>query len=106
MKLAGKPLVGSDGSPIPLTSEDEADSKQEHVAIEYWGLAIPEGIWGHYGNISPHNNYKYPGRSAGNNTYKAVRVIGRGYNIYYSVWCTNESEFYDLKVGFSEPFCH
>lgn len=33
-----------------------------------------------------------------NNTYKGVRLIGRDYNLYYSVWCTNETELYDLKV--------
>ena len=34
-----------------------------------------------------------------NNTYKALRIIGDDYNLYYSVWCTNEHELYDLKVG-------
>lgn len=33
-----------------------------------------------------------------NNTYKALRLIGEGYNLYYSVWCSNEHELYDLKV--------
>jgi len=33
-----------------------------------------------------------------NNTYKALRIIGDGYNLYYSVWCTNEHELYDLTV--------
>lgn len=33
-----------------------------------------------------------------NNTYKAVRVISADYNLYYSVWCTNEHELYDLTV--------
>lgn len=33
-----------------------------------------------------------------NNTYKALRLIGKNYNIYYSVWCTNEHELYDLTV--------
>jgi hypothetical protein len=36
-----------------------------------------------------------------NNTYKALRVIGENYNLYYSVWCTNEHELYDLSVRFS-----
>ncbi len=34
-----------------------------------------------------------------NNTYKALRLIGKNYNLYYSVWCTNEHELYDLKAG-------
>lgn len=33
-----------------------------------------------------------------NNTYKALRVIGETYNLYYSVWCTNEHELYDLTT--------
>lgn len=38
-----------------------------------------------------------------NNTYKAVRLLGDGYNIYYSVWCNNEHELYDLTVGCAFP---
>lgn len=33
-----------------------------------------------------------------NNTYKAVRIIGEDYDLYYSVWCNNEHELYDVKV--------
>lgn len=33
-----------------------------------------------------------------NNTYKSVRLLGDGYNLYYSVWCNNEHELYDLSV--------
>ena len=25
-------------------------------------------------------------------------MIGRNYNLYYSVWCTNEHELYDLTT--------
>lgn len=35
----------------------------------------------------------------GNHTYKSVRLIGEGYNLYYSVWCNNEHELYDLSVS-------
>lgn len=38
-----------------------------------------------------------------NNTYKAIRVLGPGYNLYYSVWCNNEHELYDMNVGFKPP---
>lgn len=34
-----------------------------------------------------------------NNTYKAVRIMGQDYNLYYSVWCNNEHELYDLEVS-------
>lgn len=33
-----------------------------------------------------------------NNTYKSVRLLGEGYNLYYSVWCNNEHELYDLSA--------
>ena len=40
-----------DGSPIPLSSEaleeeEGAGSRQEHVNVEFWGRAIPEGLYG------------------------------------------------------------
>ncbi|KPI36921.1 uncharacterized protein AB675_6051 [Cyphellophora attinorum] len=31
-----------------------------------------------------------------NHTYKALRVIGQGYNLLYTVWCSGERELYDL----------
>lgn len=34
-----------------------------------------------------------------NNTYKSIRLLGQGYNLYYSVWCNNEHELYDLSVS-------
>jgi hypothetical protein len=34
-----------------------------------------------------------------NNTYKAVRLLAPEYNLYYSVWCNNEHELYDLTVS-------
>ena len=37
--------------------------------------------------------------SAYNNTYKSLRVIGDGYDLYYSVWCNNEHELYDMSVS-------
>ena len=40
-----------------------------------------------------------------NNTYKALRVIGDTYNLYYSVWCTNEHELYDLTVRTLRSVC-
>ncbi|KIV99664.1 uncharacterized protein PV09_08719 [Verruconis gallopava] len=78
-----------DGTPIPihndeLVSASEEKNWHEHVNVEYWGIAISEG---RYGGNYPHFN----------NTYKALRVIGNGYNLYYSVWCNDEHELYDLK---------
>jgi hypothetical protein len=33
-----------------------------------------------------------------NNTYKAIRVHSPTYTLYYSIWCTNEHELYDMNV--------
>lgn len=93
-----------DGTPIPLgvegTGIDDNGEKldaslqtkrHEHVAVEYWGFALAEGEGGGYDGQG-----KFVLR---NNTYKAVRVIGQGYNLYYSVWCNNEHELYNLEVS-------
>lgn len=91
-----------DGTPIPLGAEVETESKQkedgsvqtkrhEHVAVEYWGFALAEG-----------EGAGFDGQGqlvVLNNTYKAVRIIGQGYNLYYSVWCNNEHELYNLEVS-------
>lgn len=37
-----------------------------------------------------------PGTLHENNTYKAIRIAGPTYNLYYSVWCNNEHELYDM----------
>lgn len=97
MELAESPITNTDGTPIPLTLEAEQSSKQEHVTIEYWGVAIPEGTFGSYGSLNGPGSHSSI-QTAPNNTYKAIRVISENYSIYYSVWCTNEREFYDLKV--------
>lgn len=68
----------------------------EHVNIEFWGLAIPEGIWGNYGDFwDPDVGTK---GAATNNTYKGLRVKSEDYSLYYSVWCSGEKEYYDTKV--------
>ncbi|KAF1813934.1 Arylsulphatase [Eremomyces bilateralis CBS 781.70] len=98
--LAGSTLQNTDGIPIPLTYEGEEKSKTEHVTIEYWGVAIPEGKYGRYGDLVETGDYDIP--TGANNTYKAVRVIGGEYNLYYAVWCTNEAELYDLTTDAGE----
>jgi N-acetylglucosamine-6-sulfatase len=105
LKVTGTELRPDfDGIPIPLglreavenQSEGEKDlffkaQRHEHVALEFWGLALAEGEGG---------GFDGEGRIVvrWNNTYKAVRVIGQGYNLYYSVWCNNEHELYNLEV--------
>ncbi|RMZ82620.1 hypothetical protein DV738_g1698, partial [Chaetothyriales sp. CBS 135597] len=58
--------------------------RNEHVNVEYWGNAYIEGQYD-------------PGRIR-NNTYKALRLVGEDYNLYYSVYCSGEHELYDLNV--------
>ncbi|KAI5366204.1 Putative sulfatase, alkaline-phosphatase-like, core domain superfamily [Septoria linicola] len=95
LKLAGKIRSDLDGAPIPL-SQDEltAPESGEHVNVEFWGRALPEGKYGKIGNDTLR-----PGSrpvAARNNTYKALRVIGDEYNLLYTVWCTGEKELYDV----------
>ncbi|KAJ9616916.1 hypothetical protein H2200_000636 [Cladophialophora chaetospira] len=75
-----------DGSAIPLKSENLISSPQswpqEHVNVEMWGIIQSEGKYGFV---------LYP-----NHTYKALRIVGEGYDLLYTVWCSNEHELYDL----------
>lgn len=104
MRLAGQTRDDFDGSAIPLDGADtlqaESEDRQEHINIEYWGRAIPEGRWGAYDDPDPPT----PGQDWGgylvsirNNTYKGLRLVGENYNIYYSVWCTGDREYYDMR---------
>ncbi|KAH8177764.1 sulfatase domain-containing protein [Sarocladium implicatum] len=82
-----------DGMPLPLEPRDpETDhsSTREHVAVEYWGSAIAEG---EVGGFDGDGQIIMP-----NNTYKAIRLKSDTHNLYYSVWCSNEHELYDLSV--------
>lgn len=108
-ELAGIPLREDfDGTPMPLKKNGSKSVAHEHVAVEYWGTGVIEGDFsrigmfllslvdrGHAANkrTAPDGGAKSP-----NNTYKSARIIGEDYNLYYSVWCTNEHELYDLSV--------
>ncbi|KIW21655.1 hypothetical protein PV08_02235 [Exophiala spinifera] len=87
LSLAGvEPRSDFDGAIIPLTEStlEEAKSlRHEHVNVEYWGFALAEGDYGQSIFLD--------------NTYKGLRLIGQGYNFYYSVWCSGEHELYDLN---------
>ncbi|KAL4898730.1 alkaline-phosphatase-like protein [Aspergillus ambiguus] len=81
-----------DGTPIPLPYGGGSEHpRHEHVTVEYWGQAYFEG---EKGALSSPDHTPF----APNNTYKSVRIIGQGYNLYYSVWCNNEHELYDLST--------
>ncbi|TRX95422.1 hypothetical protein FHL15_003753 [Xylaria flabelliformis] len=75
LELLGIPLRDDfDGKPIPVTkAEIEAteQTRREHVNVEYWGIAISEGI--HQPLTREHN------------TYKAIRLSSVDYSLYYSV---------------------
>lgn len=80
-----------DGSPIDLHSHGQDGTsfgtlypRKEHVNVEHWGSAFSEG--------------EHDQRVFWNNTYKALRLIGENYNLYYSVWCSGEHQLYDLNV--------
>jgi Sulfatase len=87
--LIGKtPREDFDGAAIPVTAnglEVAKHARHEHVNVEYWGFALTEGEYG--------NQWYW------NNTYKSLRILGAGYNLYYAVWCNNEHELYDLDVS-------
>ncbi|KAF3762219.1 Arylsulphatase [Cryphonectria parasitica EP155] len=89
--LAGAPLRSTfDGEAVPLTSEglkDAETTRHEHVTVEFWGIAVFEGVKNFTDDILIVNN-----------TYKAVRIISDSYNLLYTVWCTNEHELYDLTT--------
>lgn len=92
--IVGAPIRADfDGEAIPLRGADidaAAKTRHEHVTVEYWGFAASEGKLFREGES----------RLILNSTYKALRIIGEGYNFYYSVWCNNEHELYDLTVSF------
>lgn len=82
------PREGLDGRAFPIAQEameaeeTVAQTVREHVAVEYWGFAGGEGI--HDRTLHEHN------------TYKAIRLISPDFNVYYSIWCNNEHELYDM----------
>ncbi|GME66155.1 Arylsulphatase [Neofusicoccum parvum] len=93
-ELAGVPLRADfDGEPIPVVAgRGGADGgRREHVNVEYWGPAlIGEGMY------SPSIAEAADG-AYGNNTYKALRIVGESYSFFYTIWCSNEHELYDME---------
>lgn len=80
-----------DGQAIPLLELRESEAKEErteHINIEMWGIIMSEGKYG---------SVLYP-----DHTYKALRVIGKDYNLLYTIWCSGEHELYDLVVSFQD----
>ncbi|RAH42610.1 sulfatase family protein [Aspergillus brunneoviolaceus CBS 621.78] len=89
-ELAGIPLrTDFDGTPMPVARQTKSVA-HEHVTVEYWGRAVLEG---EFSRIGPHGT-----PTMTNNTYKSARILSPEYNLYYSVWCNNDHELYDLSV--------
>ena len=99
-----------DGAIIPVNPALKRKARwtvsRELTNVEHWGPALAEGL----GNLSlssslavgPGNlsNLANTGREySPDNTFYSVRVIGDCYSFYYSVWCTNEHEVYDMAVS-------
>lgn len=75
-----------DGSSIPGIAKNPVNQNFEHAQIEHWGDAGADDVK-YYGTLDVTNT-----------TYKALRIMGNGYDYYYSVWCTNQHELYDMSV--------
>ncbi|KAK5995678.1 Arylsulfatase [Cladobotryum mycophilum] len=73
MHIAGNRIDdrGFDGAPIDLWG-NRRYARSEHVAVEFWGPGRGEGPYG-------------------------LRIEAEEYGFYYSVWCNNEKELYDMK---------
>ena len=80
------PRKDFDGGAIPYTIAEinARKGKSEHVQVEFWGTQT--GGEGKYGSSVPPSN----------NTYKAMRLFGEGYSVFYSVWCGGVHELYDM----------
>ncbi|KAF6826127.1 arylsulfatase [Colletotrichum plurivorum] len=101
LQLAGVEKL-LDGEAMPW-KDSNVGGKTEHAAIEFWGWGAPEG---HYGLRS--DEHFESGKLEGlylNNTYKGLRMVGEGFSLYYSVWCTGERELYNLQVRYHLTSC-
>ncbi|KAL7797221.1 alkaline-phosphatase-like protein [Trichoderma ceciliae] len=76
-----------DGSPIDIYGTAAAP-RSEHVAVEFWGFGLSESVFGRENGVPVHLN----------STYKGLRIEAEDYGFYYSVWCSNEKELYDMKA--------
>ncbi|KAH7102219.1 putative arylsulfatase [Auriculariales sp. MPI-PUGE-AT-0066] len=86
--LAGIPLRDDfDGTPMPLAQiPSSADSRPEHVGIEFWGDVDQEGEYGGSDDRPL-------------NTYKSLRILSEGdYSLSYTVWCSGDYELYDMTL--------
>lgn len=83
-KLDGRPIPDIVG-PASLPSGGDG----EHVNVELWGAGAPYEMKPYFGRPRVEGSR--------NNTYKGLRLVADEYSLYYSVWCTNEHELYDME---------
>ncbi|OZJ06847.1 hypothetical protein BZG36_00041 [Bifiguratus adelaidae] len=76
-----------DGSVIPIheSARNQEKPPSEVVELEFWDNLNMQGAG------LDIVTYK-------NNSYRALRVLAEDYNYFYSTWCTNEHELYELKT--------
>lgn len=88
MQLAGNAIddKGFDGRSIDLVTLSN-NTGTEHAGVEFWGIGLAESKW-----AAGHAKYA-------NNTYKGLRLVAEDYGWYYSVWCNNARELYEMKVS-------
>ncbi|CAH0046832.1 unnamed protein product [Clonostachys solani] len=89
LQLAGESIGNKelDGAPMDLglpSANYSAPARTEHVAVEFWGPGLGES------KFAKPKHYK-------NNTYKGLRLESDAYGFYYSVWCNNARELYNMK---------
>lgn len=93
LKLFGLPMrTKLDGQPIPIIMNEPYQKSAEHVNVELWGAGAP------YEGTEPYKSIGKSIKGRRKNTYKGLRIVSAGCNIYYSVWCTNEHELYDMTT--------
>ncbi|KAF9103479.1 hypothetical protein BGX27_010558 [Mortierella sp. AM989] len=89
LQLANLPIPDElDAHSIPVLADKSAygkDQPTEAFSVEFWSNAFMENSTGAFQT----------------NSYKSVRLIGQGYNLLYTIWCTGEKEYYDLV---KDPF--
>lgn len=94
MQLAGNTIDDKqfDGTPMALGISGEKRSlRTEHASIEILGIGLTESKYA--------SDYNGPFQYV-NNTYKGLRIEAEEYGFYYSVWCNNARELYDMKACF------
>ena len=105
------------GAVIKLNEDEMQESlhtSQEHVNLEYWVFALAEGRYGFREGeaeginviqlrsamsllvtVGPHGDEV----SVEQHLKKLLRLISTDHDIYYSVWCNNQHDSYDLSVS-------